>query len=139
METCKISIILFYDKNGNVLIQDRKDFDVKRFGEEYGFFGGKIKKGESPEEALKREIREELNLEVQDYKFFKKYAQEFKEFDKVIERFVFIAPMPDVKNLKVDEGKPFFIQFGESFNLKMMPRDTDILRDICNFLKIDKK
>jgi len=98
--------------------------------EEYGFFGGKIKQGETPEQGLEREIKEELNIEIKNYNFFKKYVQEFKEFNVIIERNVFVAPMPNIENLKVDEGKPFVIQFEESFNLKMMPEDIDILKEI---------
>jgi len=133
MKTYKISVVLFYDKN-NILIQDRKDFAIRRFGEEYGFFGGKIKQGETPEQALKREIKEELNIEIKNCDFFKKYVQKFKEFNAKVERNVFVAPMPDIKNLKVDEGKPFVIQFEESFNLKMMPGDMDILKEIYQSL-----
>ena len=133
MKIYKISIVLFYDKN-NVLVQDRKDFAIRRFGEEYGFFGGKIKKGETPKQALKREIKEELNIEIKNCDFFKKYVQKFKRFNAIIERSVFIAPMPDIETLKVDEGKPFVTQFKESFNLKMMPGDLDILKEIYQSL-----
>jgi mutator protein MutT len=133
METYKISIVLFYDKN-NILIQDRKDFSIRRFGEEYGFFGGKIKQEETPEQALKREIKEELNIEIKNFYFFKKYVQKFKKFNAIVERNVFVSPMPNIKNIKVDEGKPFVTQFKESFNLKMMPGDADILKEIYQSL-----
>ncbi|MFH1326835.1 MAG: NUDIX domain-containing protein [archaeon] len=129
MKTYNISVCIFYDKD-KVLLQDRKNFNIIRFGEEYGFFGGGIKQGETPAQALKREIKEELNIEIKNYVFFKKYVQKFKEFDAIVERHVFIAPMPNIKNLKVDEGKPFVTQFKESFNLKMMPGDIDILKEI---------
>jgi len=66
--------------------------------------------------------------------FFKKYVQKFKKFNAIIERNVFIAPMPNIKNLKVDEGKPFITQFKKSFNLKMMPGDIDILKEIYQSL-----
>jgi len=134
MKKVIISVVIFYD-DSNILLQDRRDFRIRIFGEEYGFFGGKTKEGETSEETLKREIKEELNIELKDFDFFYKYVQEFKELDALIERNVFIAPMPDIRDLKIDEGKPFIIKFEESFNLKMMPGDSDILKDIYDFLK----
>ena len=58
-----VSIILFYDDYGNILLQDRKD--IRKHNEEYGFFGGKIEENETPEEALKREIKEELGIDLE--------------------------------------------------------------------------
>ena len=51
------------EEQGKVLIARRKVGD--RFGGRWEFPGGKIEPGELPEEALKRELREELDIEVQ--------------------------------------------------------------------------
>jgi 8-oxo-dGTP diphosphatase len=50
------------EENGRVLIARRKSGD--RFGGLWEFPGGKVESGESPVEALKREIREELAIEI---------------------------------------------------------------------------
>ena len=51
-----------------IIIKDDKVFATQRgYGEWKGWWefpGGKIESGESPQEALKREIREELNAEI---------------------------------------------------------------------------
>lgn len=134
METRKVAIILFYNKNREVLIQIREGSLIK-YGEGYGYFGGKIEEDETPEQALKREMREELNINIKEFKFFKRYVQEFKEFNKIIDKSVFTAKMPDIKSLKVDEGKPFIVKFEDAFKLRMMPGDIEILKDIYEFLK----
>lgn len=55
----------FIIKNGKILL-----FHRFRKGKEYWTFpGGSIEKGESPEEALDREINEELNLKILKKKF----------------------------------------------------------------------
>lgn len=132
MNVYLISIVIFYDKE-KILIQDRRDFDTIRFGEEYSFFGGKIKQGETPKQTLKREIKEELNIDLKHFSFFKKYVQKFKEFNAIVERNVFVAPMPDLKKVEAKEGKPFVTTFKESSNLKMMPGDRSILKEIHHF------
>ena len=50
-------------KSGNILIAKRK-VDSRLAGK-WEFPGGKIKKGESPEDCLKRELNEELSIDVQ--------------------------------------------------------------------------
>lgn len=43
------------------------------------FMGGKIEPGESPEEALARECREELNLEIQNERIIDSVVHEYPE------------------------------------------------------------
>ena len=132
MKIRKVSIILFYDNNGNFLLQDRREFDRRKYGEEFGFFGGKIEWDETPEQALLREIREELNIELKSYKFFKKYTQEIREFDKIIEKNMFIGEMPDLRQIKCSEGKPIVVKSEDALKLKMIPGDNIIIKDLSN-------
>jgi 8-oxo-dGTP diphosphatase len=50
------------EKDGQILIAKRKRGD--HFEHKWEFPGGKIRAGESPEECLKRELREELGIET---------------------------------------------------------------------------
>lgn len=50
------------EKDGKVLIARRKKLD--RMGGKWEFPGGKIHIGETPEECLKRELKEELGIEA---------------------------------------------------------------------------
>ncbi len=127
MKTKKVSVIIFY-KKGIILLQDRRN--ISKHGEEYGFFGGHIEPNETPEQALLREIKEELNFEIKNYKFFKNYKQTISELGLEVERWVYLSSMPDIKKLKVSEGKPKLIKFKDSFNLKMVPGDVELLKEI---------
>jgi 8-oxo-dGTP diphosphatase len=39
----------------------------------WDLIGGHVEEGEAPEEALVREVKEELNYDLKDYTFFKEY------------------------------------------------------------------
>jgi mutator protein MutT len=52
-----VALIFFY-KDDKILVQDRRN--MSKFGEEWGFFGGRIEAGETPEQSVVRETKEEL-------------------------------------------------------------------------------
>jgi 8-oxo-dGTP diphosphatase len=51
------------EKDGRILVARRKATD--RFGGKWEFPGGKIHIGETPEECLKRELKEEFGIEAE--------------------------------------------------------------------------
>lgn len=65
--------------NGRILIARRAR--GQKSEDKWEFPGGKIEPGETPEEALKREIMEELSLEIKVGEFFmeSKYKYDFGE------------------------------------------------------------
>jgi len=52
----------------------------KRFGRKWEFPGGKIRVNETPEDCLQREIKEELNLEIQVEKHFCTTYHQYPDF-----------------------------------------------------------
>jgi 8-oxo-dGTP pyrophosphatase MutT (NUDIX family) len=132
MKKSRVSIILFYDDEGNVILQDREK--ISKHGESYGFFGGHSEGDETKEETMERELSEELNLflkDLEEFRFFKHFHLKIYELGVEIDRDVFLAKMPKkIENLKVDEGKIAVMKFKDSFKLKMVPGDVDILKEI---------
>lgn len=128
----RTAFVLFYNKN-KILLQERGDYS--KYGEEYAFFGGGIEEGETPEEALIREIKEELGIEIKNFKLFKKDIIDIKEIGGKIERNFFISSLIDVNNIKVKEGKLALMDFKEGFNLKMIEGDVELIREVYDSLK----
>jgi mutator protein MutT len=57
--TKRIAVVVFMDNSGNVILQKRGSHS--KSGEKYGFWGGGIEEGETPDQAIARELKEELN------------------------------------------------------------------------------
>jgi 8-oxo-dGTP diphosphatase len=83
-------LLALRDEKGRVLLQHRTD-DAKWYPNHWGFFGGGIEPGETPEEAVMREAKEELGIELEELKLFRVY--DFGEHDGVYQAFVFLAKL----------------------------------------------
>jgi 8-oxo-dGTP diphosphatase len=109
MHTRNVSICVFYDKETkNIIIQERDKHS--KMGEKYGFWGGRIEEGESKEQALNRELKEELNYTPKDiqyiYKHTVKITKEGKYKNWTINIHVFVSPITkELRECKVNEGR----------------------------------
>lgn len=128
----EVAVILFYNSKGEILLQNRKE--NSKWGEEYGFFGGKVEKGETHEQAIRRELIEELELDDIDLTFFKRYTHK-EDTGHIVDRSVYLSIMPDLKNIVCHEGKPEVRRFENSMNLKLIPGFEILLKEIYEYLK----
>ncbi len=85
----RTSLILPYNQEGKILLQQRTD-DAPHLPGYWSHFGGGIEADETPEEAAKREIKEELELDLGDIKIFKNYV--IQQLGEIREKFVFLLP-----------------------------------------------
>lgn len=132
----KVATIVFYDSN-RFMIQDRRK--ISKWGEDYGFFGGAIENNENAEDAIKREVKEELSFETKDFESFIKDIKFIKELDGEVERNVFISKIPNLNNINVIEGKVKFVSREKIPNLKMVEGDLELLKEINIYLNKIKK
>ncbi len=143
MKTRKVSVIIFYDDKKRILLQDRRG--INKLGEAWGFFGGKIEEGESPEQAVVRETKEELNFDLKNYKYVGEYTYGVdeslrKKFNFDFENIlcsVFVAPLKNnLSKFRLKEGRRMkLFSLSEAEKLKMVSKeDTEMIRKLNKIL-----
>ncbi len=75
MRTIEVARIVFVDDLGRVLFENRKGLKNDGFNWDYLFFGGKLRDGENSNEAIVREIKEELDYDLEErFEFLGTYS-----------------------------------------------------------------
>ncbi len=90
MKIEKRTLIILKSEDGRILLQ-HKDAGHKTLTNHWCFFGGSIEEGETPEQAVRREAKEELQIELDCLKLWKKY--EFDDKNEHHIHYYFTAPL----------------------------------------------
>lgn len=107
VKTKEVVAAILYNESGEVLLQLRDDKPTIPYPNHWTFFGGAVEKGEKPEDAVHREMMEELEIEV-PLTFWKHYECPARTTPGVIvtTNHVFIGRMTyDISQLKLLEGQ----------------------------------
>jgi 8-oxo-dGTP diphosphatase len=70
----QIAMVLLFDRHRRLLVYLRDEKPDIPFPSHWDFFGGHVEEGETPEEALVREVKEELGVELEQWNFFRRYV-----------------------------------------------------------------
>jgi mutator protein MutT len=117
------SAIILYNKDKKILLQHRTD-DAPYAPRKWGFFGGRIEKGETPKEAVVRECFEELNYKLKSPKLIYE-----KVVYGVLKQHIFIEKYDGKQKLILNEGKGMgWFDFNEIDNLDIISFVKKIIR-----------
>lgn len=123
-----VAVIILYTKDKKILLQHRAE-DAVRLPGYWGFFGGGIEAGESPNQAVKRETLEELNYTLVNPRLIK--TQNFFWKDEINEKHVFMEEYDLSKKLTLGEGQGMgWFQLSEVDKLKIVDHDMEVLEFI---------
>ena len=89
------------------------------------FPGGKVELGEVPEEALKREIREELSTEINVYAYFCTVEYDYPKFHLTMHCYI-CSLLTDALHLNEHEAARW-LEKDELDSVKWLPADKSII------------
>ena len=69
----QIAQIFLFDRDNRLIIYLRDDKPDIPFPNHWDLIGGHVEDGETPEQALVRETKEEIGLELKQWRFFRRY------------------------------------------------------------------
>lgn len=69
----QIAQALLFDRDGKLLIYLRDDKPTLPFPNHWDLFGGHVEAGETPEQALCRELQEEIGVTLEAWRLFRRY------------------------------------------------------------------
>jgi len=121
--------ILFENSEGKILFLLRDNKPTIPYPNQWDILGGIVEEGETPEEAIVREMKEEIELDLQDFQVFKEYC-----WPEKIET-VFQKKMDlDIGRVNLHEGQKIqYFSKEELLKMDLAFHDNEIIRE---FFKI---
>ena len=116
---------LIWDENRFMICQ-RPENKTRAF--EWEFVGGKVEQGETKQQALIRECREELGVEVKVYDIFMDVVHEYP--DITVHLTLFNATIADGVPQKLEHNDIQWITPEEISGFNFCPADDEILKEI---------
>ena len=115
-----------------IIKQDNKIFATQRgygnYKDWWEFPGGKMEAGETPEEALVREIREELATEIRVDKYFMTVEYDYPEFHLSMDCFWCSVVSGELTLLEHEAAK--WLPVNNLRQVKWLPADIEIIKRI---------
>ena len=122
----KVAAALLFD-NGKVFATKRGDSPYAYVAHKYEFPGGKIEENERGEDAVKRELQEELDMDVQVGGLYASQTFEYPDF--IITLFVYECEMKSAFSLKEHESYAWIAPKDLKIE-EWAPADADIVESI---------
>ena len=126
-----VSVLILHNFAGKILLQHRTE-DAPRFPGYWGFFGGGIELGETPEQALAREAVEELSYRTENPHLLSTHKISFQGEDYYVHVFV---EKYDNQPLVLGEGQGMeWFSPEETKELKIVDHERKIIEEVREYL-----
>ena len=123
-----------------IILRDGRIFTTQRgYGEWkdwWEFPGGKIEPGESTEDALKREIREELATEIEVDELLTTVEYDYPKFHLTMHCYLCTIISGDLSLLEHEDAR--WLAIDELDNVKWLPADKDVIEKLSTTFAMQK-
>mgnify|MGYP004707393343 FL=1 len=115
-----------------IIMKDNKIFVTQRgygeFKDWWEFPGGKIEEGETPEECLKREIKEELKADINIDKYLCTVEYDYPNFHLKMECFICSLIYGHLELVEAEDAK--FITKDQLDSIDFLPADLLVVKEL---------
>lgn len=123
-----------------IIVRDGRIFATQRgYGEWKDWWespGGKIEPGESPEDALKREIREELATEIEVDELLTTVEYDYPKFHLTMHCYLCTIISGDLTLLEHEDAR--WLALDELDCVKWLPADKDVIEKLSTTFAMQK-
>lgn len=115
-----------------IIVRDGRIFATQRgygdWKDWWEFPGGKVEPGESPEDALKREIREELATEIEVDELLTTVEYDYPKFHLTMHCYLCTIISGDLSLLEHEDAR--WLAIDELDSVKWLPADKDVIEKL---------
>lgn len=119
-----------------IIIKDNKIFITQRgYGDQkdkWEFPGGKIEKGETPEDCIIREIKEELDADIRIIKKLNVIEYNYPSFHLVMHNFIVQMKNPHILLREHEASR--YVDLNEVDTIDFLEADKLVLKDLKDYL-----
>jgi len=120
--------ILIENSKGEILFLLRDNKPTIQYPNQWDVLGGVVKAGETFEEAIKRELMEEIELDLQEFKLFKIY-----NWPDQTEAIFHTKLDIDINKTPLHEGQKIqYFSREKLLNMNLAFHDNEMIRDFFN-------